>query len=36
MEQYTQDAHYFTEKALRDLAKYCRSPACIKWVIISH
>lgn len=35
-EEYNQEADDYTQKALRDLQKYCQSPECNSWRIISR
>ena len=35
-EEYNKEADDYTQKALRDLQKYCKSPECNSWRIISR
>ena len=36
IDEYNREAHDFTEKALKDLKEYCKSPDCNTWKVMSR
>ena len=36
MDEYNREAHDFTEKALKDLKEFCKSPDCNTWKVMSR
>jgi hypothetical protein len=36
LDEYNREANDFTEKALKDLKEYCKSPDCNTWKVISR